>query len=236
VWTLRADPIGYAASRFVTDTRAVATDEGARTKFRRYWSMLSPGIHLIRRAMLPLVKAKAERLAPLPGDDIIAEPSAQMTHATMIAAPPHTVWPWLVQMGCHRGGWYSWDILDNAGVRSADRIIPVLQHIAVGDILPWSRKGTEGFEVLRVDPGRTLVLGSTTPTFDGTWTFVLEPVGTGGTRLVTRYRARFEPSAKMSMTFLWGRALHAFMETKQLATIKHHAEQLASRGGASPSA
>jgi hypothetical protein len=62
-WTLRAVPEGDAASRFITDTRAIATDRVSRAKFRRYWATLSPGIHLIRRAMLPLVKAEAERRA-----------------------------------------------------------------------------------------------------------------------------------------------------------------------------
>jgi hypothetical protein len=224
VWMLRADPAGDAASRFVTETRAVATDPASRTKFRIYWGFLSPGIHLIRRAMLPLVKAAAERRAPLAGDDIIGTPRADLTYAITIDAPPRDVWPWLVQMGCQRAGWYSWDVLDNAGARSADRIIPELQHIAVGDVLPYKPTGSEGFKVLRVEPERALILGSTTPTFEGTWAFVLEPIGETQTRLVTRYRASFEPSTRMSATLLWARALHAVMESKQLKTIKHHAE------------
>jgi hypothetical protein len=60
-WTLRADPVGSGCSIFRTETRAVATDGAARKKFRRYWSFLSPGIILIRAAMLPAVKAEAER-------------------------------------------------------------------------------------------------------------------------------------------------------------------------------
>jgi hypothetical protein len=63
VWTLRADPIGPEASVFRTETRAVATDPTARAAFRRYWSFLSPGIVLIRRLSLGLVKAEAERRA-----------------------------------------------------------------------------------------------------------------------------------------------------------------------------
>jgi hypothetical protein len=63
VWTLRADPTGDDASVFRTETRAVATDEPARSKFRRYWALLSPGIIIIRWAMLPLVKSEAERRA-----------------------------------------------------------------------------------------------------------------------------------------------------------------------------
>jgi hypothetical protein len=62
-WTLRADPAGDDASIFRTETRAIATDTAARAKFRRYWSLLSPGIILIRRAMLGPVRDEAERRA-----------------------------------------------------------------------------------------------------------------------------------------------------------------------------
>jgi len=234
IWMLRAAPAGDAASRFVTETRAVATDPRSRAKFRVYWTFLSPGIRLIRRAMLPLVKAEAERRAPLAGDDIIGNPRADLTHAITIDAPPRDVWPWLVRMGCQRGGWYSWDVLDNAGVHSADRIIPELQHIAVGDVLPWKPTGNDGFKVLRVEPERALILGSTAPSFEGTWAFVLEPIGATQTRLVTRYRASFTPSARMSAMVLWARAIHTVMETKQLKTIKHHAEHVRSTTSAFP--
>jgi hypothetical protein len=60
-WTLRADAVGNSTSVFQTETRAVATDAEARKKFRRYWSLLSPGIIAIRRVMLPAVKMEAER-------------------------------------------------------------------------------------------------------------------------------------------------------------------------------
>jgi hypothetical protein len=65
-WTLRADPIGDAASIFRTETRAIATDAEARAKFRRYWALVSPGVALIRRAMLGPIKAEAERWTALP--------------------------------------------------------------------------------------------------------------------------------------------------------------------------
>ena len=60
-WTLRADPIDSLSSTFRTETRALATDTLARTRFRRYWAFLSPGIFLIRQAMLGPLKAAAER-------------------------------------------------------------------------------------------------------------------------------------------------------------------------------
>jgi hypothetical protein len=225
-WTLRAVPTADGGSVFHTETRAVATDPAARKKFRVYWSLLSPGIILIRSALLPTIEAAADRAWRLEGDDVVARADGQLTHAVAIDAPPPDVWPWLLQIGCQRAGWYSWDILDNAGVRSADRIIPALQHLAVGDVVPARPVGTEGFKVLRIVPERALVLGGISPSWEGSWAFVLEPLGAGRTRLVTRYRAGFPPSARMSVLLPVYTALHAIMERKQLRTIKHHAEQL----------
>ena len=225
-WTLRAIPLPNGASLFRTETRAVATDAQARRKFRFYWSLLSPGIILIRLALLPAIRATAERKWHLEGDDIIPEPRAQFTHAVTIDAPPNEVWPWLVQMGGQRAGWYSWDILDNGGVHSAEQIIPRLQHLEVGEVIPAKPVGSDGFTVLRMKPERALVLGGAAPDFDGTWAFVLEPVGDYRTRLVTRYRAKFEPSARMLIKVPMMAAVHGFMERKQLRTIKHHAEHM----------
>ena len=226
-WTLRADAAGDGGARFSTQTRAIATDPASRAKFRRYWAVLSPGIKLIRRAMLRSIKADAERrVRGLPGDDMLADARAELTHAITIDAPPRDVWPWLVQMGCQRAGWYSWDALDNAGVRSADRIIPELQDLAVGDVLPMRPTGDAGFTVLRIEPERALVLGNAAPQWEGTWAFVLEPIGPDRTRLVTRYRAAYPPSIRMALFRPWMAAVHTVMERKQLRTIKHHAEHV----------
>jgi hypothetical protein len=69
VWTLRADPIDATHSLFTTETRAIATDEPSRRKFRRYWSFFSPGIILIRWMTLRPLKAAAERLASIQPDE-----------------------------------------------------------------------------------------------------------------------------------------------------------------------
>jgi uncharacterized protein YndB with AHSA1/START domain len=95
----------------------------------------------------------------LPGDDIVPVTSAQETRSITIDAPPEAIWPWLVQMGYGRAGWYSYDTLDNRA-KSVERIVPEWQSIGVGEVMPHSPGG--GFEVRAVEPGRALVLSMDT--------------------------------------------------------------------------
>jgi hypothetical protein len=97
----------------------------------------------------------AEAELPIPGDDLIAEPSATETRGITIDAPPARVWPWLVQMGYERAGWYSYDALDNRAA-SSETILAEYQSLKVGDIVPTHPGG--GFKVEFVEPERALVL------------------------------------------------------------------------------
>ena len=92
-----------------------------------------------------------EKKKPLPGDDLVLEAQAIDTRGIDIDAPPEKVWPWLVQMGYGRAGWYSYDAMDMRG-KSADRIVPEWQSIAVGGTFPTHPGG--GFEVKVLEPGR----------------------------------------------------------------------------------
>jgi len=117
------------------EVRAATTDPETRARYRRYWRAVRRFSRAMRKAVGTLL---AEELGPegpderwaLAGDDFLPAARAQMTHHVDIEAPPAEVWPWLVQMGRRRGGWYSWDLLDNGGAPSADRIIPALQKLA----------------------------------------------------------------------------------------------------------
>ena len=80
----------------------------------------------------------------LPSDALVRKPTFDATRAITLDAPPEQVWPWLVQMGLTRAGWYSYDLLDNLGRPSARRIVPELQGLAPGDIVPMSPDGTAG--------------------------------------------------------------------------------------------
>jgi len=162
-----------------------------------------------------------EAAKALAGDDLVPTPTAIETRGITIDAPPEAVWPWLVQMGFDRAGWYSYDRLDNRR-SSVDRIRPEYQATAVGDILPVSPDN--GFEVKVVEPGHAFVLFTDTELverqaravaerasvaipaglaasgaflrqtpreFAASWAFVLEPLDGGRTRLIERFRVRF---------------------------------------------
>jgi proline iminopeptidase len=177
----------------------------------------------------------------LPGDDFLQPPRtratqhvAQVTHHIEIQAPPRAVWPWLLQMGRRRGGWYSWDLLDNGGKRSAARIIPELQALALGDTLPVKANGPDGFTVLRLDPERALVVGdpallpgkapTSAPRTSGTWAFVLQPLGRDATLLHERVRIAYEPSALTVLLRPLVGGIHELMMWKHLRTLKSRVE------------
>jgi hypothetical protein len=114
----------------------------------------------------------------LPGDDLVATPTAIDTRGIIIDAPPDAVWPWLVQMGYGRGGWYSYDQIDMLG-KSADRILPGFQVIAVGDVLPTSPNS--GFAVRIAEQARALVLYSDTESVAAEAAKAAEAKPAGGT-------------------------------------------------------
>jgi hypothetical protein len=195
-----------------------------------------------------------EATQPLPGDDLVPDAQASDTRGITIEAAPDRVWPWLVQMGFERGGWYSIDQLDMRS-KSADRIVEEWQDLAVGDVLPTYPGG--GFQVKLLDPTRSLVLygdpstmqlpseaeleqmpagleaSSTflvqTPTeFKASWAFVLQPVGPNRTRLIERMRywgGEGTPASRAALSML---GFGAFvMMQRQMIGIRSRAERLA---------
>jgi len=117
------------------------------------------GLAAYRRVVRPWYESwggdPADENRLLPGDELVATPTAGDTRGIEIAAPAAAIWPWLVQMGLGRGGWYSYDALDMKG-RSAEAIVPEWQSIAAGDTLPAWPGG--GFEVAQIEPEHALVL------------------------------------------------------------------------------
>jgi proline iminopeptidase len=164
----------------------------------------------------------------LPGDELIATPLGVATHAVTIFKPAREVWPWLVQMGAGRGGWYSYDRLDNGGRTSATRIVPELQAVHVGTVFPALPGVASTFVVARLEPNDSLVLANPGP--GGavtTWAFVLEEPAPGVTRLIVRVRVAQQPTGiRTAMTLPLLRLVHFIMERKQLNTLAVRAERL----------
>jgi pimeloyl-ACP methyl ester carboxylesterase/membrane protease YdiL (CAAX protease family) len=178
---------------------------------------------------------REEKTRPLPGDDRIPDAIDTLTHGVTIRRPPRDVWPWLVQMGAgSRAGWYSYDWLDNGRQPSATRIVPALQHPAVGTIFPALPGARDGFVLLAIETERVLMLGFSAPN-DVTWTFVLDEAAAGVTRLLVRARGgpgyRFH-GLPLLVTRLVVRVVHFIMQRKQLLGIAKRAEAAMSHASA----
>lgn len=172
-----------------------------------------------RRPVRPLAD---EAMRSLPGDELVADAKIRWNHAITIRAHPADIWPWLVQMGCRRAGWYSYDGLDNGGVPSAERIVPELQRVRVGDILPMTPKAQDRFVVRVVKPDRALVLGDNAGQMS--WAFVLEPVDETSTRLITRSRGTIDRLALGLMLKIFWHPLDFGMQRRQLLNLKRLVE------------
>jgi hypothetical protein len=144
---------------------------------------------LIRRRHLRWGATDAELAAPMPGDELVPRSSFTATRAITIDAPPEAVWPWLVQLGYRRAGWYTYDLFDNAGYPSADRILPEHQNLKVGDRVPMAKNvnDTTAFTVAGMEPNRWMLWQKP----NSTWAWKLVPLDGGRTRLITRLKALY---------------------------------------------
>ena len=172
-----------------------------------------------------------ERARSLAGDDLILRPIGSVNHAVTIRRPPHAVWPWLIQMGSGRAGWYAYDFIDNRGHRSADRILPEFHNISVGSVFPALPGVTDVFTVVQCQPERSLVLSWQMPDgrYQTTWAFVLEPLQPNSTRLIVRGRVApdYRPyGLPQWVALLLARPAHFIMERRQLLGIARRAESV----------
>jgi hypothetical protein len=172
---------------------------------------------------------------PLPGDDLIPNPNLVATRAINVRASAEQVWPWIVQLGQGRGGFYSYDFLENlvgCDIHSADRIVTEWQDAGVGHEVKLHPE--VALAVAALEPGRSFVLrggvpmGSTPSPFDNTWAFVLRERPDGTTRLLVRERyAYLRPWAPLIVE---PTAVLAFvMSERMLRGIRDRAERTAVR-------
>ena len=183
-----------------------------------------------------------EKQLKLPGDELVRYPIYETTRAIMIQAPASRVWEWLVQIGVGRGGFYTYDALENiAGlnINSANQIRPEWQNLQVGDVVRISPVTPMTVEVL--EPNRALVLHiamslltaevvdahdpATREYIDWTWAFVLEEIAPKATRLIVRVRGNYKPDALRLVVPVLLEPVHFLMERGMLQGIQSRAER-----------
>jgi len=177
--------------------------------------------------------------ASLPGDNIVGQPKWQYTQAITIAAPIERVWPWLVQIGQGRGGFYSYEVLENlvgCNIHNADEIIPEFQHLEPGESIMLHPKIP--YPVVLVDPGRAIVLHYDTRKglipipgtkaadyFESTWLFFLDGRGANSTRMISRFRIDYNPSTRNKLSYGYlVEPISSTMQQEMLRGIKKRAE------------
>lgn len=165
----------------------------------------------------------AEVAAAMPGDELVPGSQTFCTRAITIDAAPEAVWPWLVQVGFGRAGFYSNDLLDNVAHPSADRILEELQNPKVGDWVPMFSKVNDAtaFRIAAIEPAEELVWVKP----DSTWSWTLTDIG-GRTRLVTRLRIlyRWHRPADALMSLVLFEFGDFPMMRKMLRALKQRAE------------
>lgn len=177
---------------------------------------------LLVRAGRHLGASPSEVAARLPGDGTDPAATAVTTRAIEIPAPPSEVWPWLVQMGYRRGGWYAIDALERligAGDfltgGSAERIVPELQDLAVGDRVALNDRAH--LVVAHLDAPRSLVLVLPGGPLAWVWSFNLH--GGPHTRLIVRCRTGARAGWMRPLLPLL-EAGHLLMELVQLRRLR----------------
>jgi hypothetical protein len=239
--------LGYAAvaAAMARGTRTMRGKTGAPGVARGLAGLLAgaPWAYslFVRPRLLHWGATDEEVRRPLPGDEATPEPVLATTRAIAIDAPVDAVWSWLVQIGQGRGGFYSYDWLENVAacdIHSADQILPAFQRPGVGDLVNLAPGF--GLAIAVVEPGRLLLLrppvaqadrtvgfADITPgfAFNISWAFVLEARDERTTRLLVRFRVAGKPRL---LATLFCRLLlepeHFVMERAMLRGIKRQAE------------
>ena len=167
----------------------------------------------------------AEIRRTLPGDETVARPSFNATRAVTIHAPAENIYPWIVQMGVTRAGWYSYDLLDNLARKSAETILPEFQNIHIGDVIPMSPDGKQGMGVKDFKKDQWLLWWDRKG--DTTWVWEIHPDGADHCRLITRVRMKYD---WFSLSLPFSLLVEFFdlpMMRKCMLGIKRRAESLA---------
>lgn len=178
---------------------------------------------LIRPWQLSWGSTKEERSQSLVGDDIVTQPNFVATRAVSINAPPAQVWKWIIQIGSGRAGWYSLDWIDNANVPSSRAILPEFQKIELDYFVPFTPDQKNGMWVKDFkEPDHILWWDKKG---NGSWGWYLFKDQTGGTRLLTRLRTKYDFSFPWIIYYLIYDFGDIVMMSRCMLGIKERAEQ-----------
>jgi hypothetical protein len=169
---------------------------------------------------------RSEVAAAMPGDELVPVSHFTATRAVTVDAPPEAIWPWLMQVGYRRAGFYSYDLLDNLGRPSAHAVLPEWQTLRTGDIAaPMANPPTPAtsFVIADADPPGQLVWAKP----DSTWSWILRALPDGRTRLVTRLRQRYRVAPATIVSVILAEFGDYPMMRKMLLGIKRRAETAA---------
>jgi hypothetical protein len=184
---------------FVSIVNGVLGSEPGRTQWKPTRLATASGAvlaaALIRRRYLRWGATDVEGVLGLPGDEFLPVADVVVTRAIPIQAAVEDIWPWIAQLGQARGGFYSYDVLENlvrCDIHSADRVHSDWQDLSVGNEINLAPQVP--LSVATVEPGRALVLRGSIPMgpiptpYDFTWAFVIRSAPDGTSRLVVRER------------------------------------------------
>jgi hypothetical protein len=187
-----------------------------------------------RRCRWGLDPAAAARR--LPGDELVREPRWSWTHGIELDAPAAAAWPWIAQIGADRGGFYSYQWLENlvgCRVRNADAIHPAWE-LREGDALLLHPRQPP-LRVVQVRRGRHLVAhAAPEPGARGaavSWLFLVEPLGDARCRVVSRYRCAHPDDLAMRAAFgpTLTEPIGFAMDRRMLMGIRRRAETAVDR-------
>ncbi len=235
----------------------MATVRDADIRRRRHRAAPSPGVGVlaalegaalivlnlvatpfIGRRRLQWGTAGTEATDSLPGDELVPEPKWSYTLGVAVDAPPDAVWPWIAQIGQGRGGFYTYQTLENmvgCRITNTTEILPDHQHPAVGDEI-YLHPTAPPLRLEIVDPSHALVLlgspvdiGAEEGWGMSTWQFVIKPRPDGGSRLLTRGRYDYAPDWKSRLVFrrFPMEVVTFVMSRKMMLEIKRLAERTA---------
>ncbi len=182
-------------------------------------------VTLLRPWQLRWGATNAEVSRMMPGDDIVEEPSFNATRAVTIKASPYDIYPWIVQMGLNRAGWYSYDLLDNLGRKSVEEILPIFQNAQVGTLIPMSPDNNYGIWVKEFETNGWMLWWDKKG--DTTWAWGIYPEGESHSRLVTRIRLKYKWVSLEIIFNVLIEFLDILMMRKCMLGIKRRAESLA---------